>query len=95
MVDKIESIFENVAIKYDNMRLYFYGDAINIIDECQKRQIKILGFDSFKLSAYGIQSFMEFSYDYSKLNKSMTWEKARKDIKSLSSSDFVFELVYE
>ena len=95
MIDIITHLFENVAIKYGNMRLYFFRDAIALINECETCQIKILGFDSFKLSAQGIQPFSEFSPNFSGLDKTMTWDKAREELSKYSQADFLFEIIYE
>ena len=94
MIDEIARKFESVVIKYYEIRLYRYDDAVKVIDECEARQIKIWGFDSFKLVPPGIQPFMEFSPDYSKIEASLTWQKAREDIEKCSHMDFVFEVVY-
>ena len=95
MKDRVARKFDANAIKYGEMRFYFYSNAISVIDECESQQIKILGFNSFKLAAQGIQPFMEFSPDYSTLDKKLTWSKAREDISNYSKMDFVFEIVYE
>jgi len=95
MADSIERAFEDVSIKYRKMRFYFYGDAVDVINECEKKHIRIYGFDSFRLFAQGIQPSMEFSPSYDSLEKSLTWDQARADLKKLSESDFVFEIAYE
>ncbi|MCL2078186.1 MAG: hypothetical protein FWH08_07275 [Oscillospiraceae bacterium] len=95
MEDRFDKIFESVVIKYHEMRLYRYNDAIRVIDECEKRRIKILGVDSFRLLPNKkIQPFMEFSHDYSALAIPLTWNKARGDICLYSQKDLVFEIVY-
>lgn len=95
MNDLITFQFDARAIKYGKMRFYFYEDAVDIINKCQKKQIKVLGFDAFKLSAKGIQPFMEFSRDYSSIEKYIAWNKAREDLKHFSGTDLVFEIIYE
>ncbi|MCL2707439.1 MAG: hypothetical protein FWE97_04700 [Dehalococcoidia bacterium] len=94
MKDTVAQKFDAIAIKYGIMRLYFYNNAADVITECETQQIKVLGINSFKLSARGIQPFMEYSPDYSKLEKHQTWGKAREDIFNYSEMDLVFEVVY-
>lgn len=95
MLDAIEKKFDPVAIKYGQMRLYQYCDAISIMQECESQNKKILGFDTFRLFSHGIQPIMSYSYDYSNLPKSCTWNKAITDIRPYATMDFVFEVIYE
>ena len=97
MNKEIRKKFEEVAIKHNKMRLYHYTDALKLIDECEKQKVKILGFDSFKLFPDNkIQPFMEFSPDYSNMEISLTWDKARKDINICyqNNNQFIYEIVY-
>ena len=77
------------------MNFYCAMDAIKIIQKCEEKQIKILGFDSFRISDNHIQPFMEYSPNYSDLPQEMTWGRAIEDINSYSDLGFVFEIVYE
>ena len=86
--------FKEDAIKYHNIKLYFFKDAIKLITECERQSIKILGLDSFKLTAQGIQPSMEFSYDYSALEMKQSWDKAKEDLTALAYSEFLFEFTY-
>ena len=67
---------------------------MKIVNECQKKSIKVLGLDSFRISAQGIQPFQEFSFDYSNLKKTETWNAIKRDLNRLSESEFVFEITY-
>ena len=82
------------AINYNGLSLYFYRDAMKIVNECQKKSIKILGLDSFRITAQGIQPFQEFSFDYSNLKKTETWNAIKRDLNRLSESEFVFEITF-
>lgn len=95
MLDEIETKFNMVTIKYGEMRLYRFNDALNIIKECEARRKKIVGFDSFRYFVHSIQPVMEYSYDYSKLPMELTWCKAKHDIRQCESMGFVFEIVYK
>ncbi len=91
---QIEEMFDSVAIKYGTMRMFFYEHAVGVINECRKSRIKILGFDSVRISARGIQPYLEFSHDYSTLAIEDSWITGIRDLTDLSSSDFVFDLVF-
>lgn len=94
MEESIALMFDKCALTKGRLRLFFYDDAVKIINECKSRRVKLLGIDSFKISARGIQPFMEYSYDYSDLDINETWDKAYHDISRLKDSEFVFEIVF-
>lgn len=68
-------------------------DAIQFVSECEKRNIRILGVDSFRVFGDKIQPSLEDSIDFSMTNETTEYRKAQSFIRSRSDG-FLFEITH-
>lgn len=61
MKDIIKEKYIDKTILYGNMQLYFIKTAKDVIADCQKNNIRVMGLDAFKLTGEGIQPSQEHS----------------------------------
>jgi hypothetical protein len=96
-LNKIEKLFESKAIIRHGVFLLKWSDAIEFVDECENRQIKILGVDAFFLDEKNIQPSLEHSVDFtskSYIKKDVSnYDYARRLIEK--KKDMYFEIVID
>ncbi|MDR3715555.1 MAG: hypothetical protein P4L51_22320 [Puia sp.] len=64
-MNEIEALFEDKSINRSGIFLYSKENALQIIDECKKRNIVLLGIDGFYLGENTTEPSMENSVDFS------------------------------
>jgi len=67
--------------------------ALQIIEDCKSKRIRVLGIDGFKVTPTSTQPFMEHSVDYS--DKKEAWDDAIAFVKFKSDLGLMFEVVCE
>lgn len=92
MNNEVESSIISKAIIRAGIHFYGYGDALELINLCQKVSLPILGIDSFIVTETKTQPFMEHSIDLSLSQNS--YEQAKAFLESKKLKGFVFEVVY-
>ena len=92
MNNEVESSIISKAIIRAGIHFYGYGDALELINLCQKASLPILGIDSFIVTDTKTQPFMEHSIDLSFSENSYKQAKAFLELKK--HKGFVFEIVY-
>lgn len=96
-MDIIEKEFLEKVIRRNNLFLYKKDDALVVIERCKQQNVWILGIDSFLISGDYIQPFLEYSSDYSNLDKKNdVWKVASQFIADMikKNNELVFEIVY-
>ena len=93
MGDIIKEKYQDKAILYGNMRLYFISTAKDVINDCKKNNIKIIGLEAFKLTGKGIQPSQEHSIDFN--IDGDNWQKADDFLSNVRDLTYLYEIWYE
>lgn len=93
-MDAIQKKYENSAIRYSEMWLYFIRDAISVIRECESRNLSIHGLDAFRLYGKGIQPSMNNSLWFEG-NSMDNYQKAIDHLLLPENEPYVFEIWYD
>lgn len=94
-MNEIERLFSSKSIERGGLFLYKKSDAIQFVEECQKRKIIILGIDSFKLLQNNIQPLLEESIDISlETFDNKSYAKLSNFLKA-RPNDLFFEIICE
>jgi hypothetical protein len=94
MIDSIVNSFvQEKGILKHGLILFYFQDAINLINLCCDHNVPILGIDSFKLFDNRIQPFLEHSIDCS--NNTKDYKRILDFINSKKNFDFMFEIVID
>ncbi len=93
-MELIQSEFEDLAIKRNNLLLFTAENAIKVIKKCEELGIFIYGIDAFRLLGKYIQPLQEHSIDYSNVSNN-NWKFATEFIQKKSNMGLVFEVVYD
>ncbi len=90
----LENEFSTRAIDRYGITLFEPSDAKELIQEAERRKIRILGIDSFKIENETIQPQMEHSIDYSSRNyfSEDDWSASIQFIRSKESTGLLFEI---
>lgn len=97
-MDIIEKEFYDIAIKRNKLFLYNKENALAVIERCKQLNIWILGIDAFIITGKYIQPYLEYSSDYSSLNrKHDIWSIASDFIKNMikENDQLIFEVGYD
>ncbi|MDD3894006.1 MAG: hypothetical protein PHU36_03175 [Syntrophomonadaceae bacterium] len=93
MNDIVKEKYSDKAILYGNMRLYFIKTAKEVIADCQKNNIRVVGLEAFKLTGEGIQPSQEHSVDFN--DNEENWQKAIEFLENVEDLTYLYEIWYE
>jgi hypothetical protein len=88
---RIQELFKNVGLVRGSVFLLSGRDALQLIDECEKRGVDILGVEGFKVIGEKIQPFQEHSFDLYGVRED-SHAVAREFIRHRLDSDIWFEV---
>ena len=71
---------------------YSYTDAYKLIEDLEEKGIRLLGIDSYKLTRFSTQPYLEHSIDLSE--KQNAYEIAKIFLKEKEELCFLYEIVY-
>lgn len=93
MSDIIKENYFKKAVIYDNILMYFIKTAKEVVSFCEKKQIRILALEAFKLTGEGIQPSQEHSIEFN-VNED-SWSRAIDFLTNIKDTDYLYEVWYE
>lgn len=92
-MDKVQKEFEQRALRYSNIWMYFNQTTIEVINFCRTENIPVFGLEAFRLSGKGIQPSIEHSVWFE--NKNACWNQALEFVRQDENKEFLYEVWYE
>ena len=89
----VKEKYSDKAIIYGNMWLYFITTAKDVIADCQKNNVRIMGLEAFKLTGEGIQPSQEHSVGFNA--DEYSWQKALQFLGDVKDLTYLYEIWYE
>lgn len=95
VVETIEQEFAPRGILRGSVLYLRKKDALDMVQRCRERGIRVLGIDGFLLTEQAMQPLMEKSIDLSGLDPDAAWTKAVSFLSACHEPDLYFEIVVD
>jgi hypothetical protein len=97
--DQIESGFTSRGVLRGGVLLLHPNDALDMVQNCRKESVSILGIDAFRISANSTQPVMEDSIDFSREPRPApsinVWDEAELFLHNRQNKELFFEIVLD
>ena len=97
--DQIERGFTSRGMLRGGVLLLRPNDALDMVQNCRRESVSILGIDAFRISSNSTQPVMEDSVDFSRETRRASfldvWHEAELFLHNRQNKDLFFEIVLD